>query len=145
MFFQNTQQLRKLAKSLLKNLRAKYPELTLGELLEALAHTKGYSSWAALNQALSPGSLDAMLSDAELSHAHDSAEADLRAEESGGPGYGDEISMQAHTGFFLKAPAHPKDCGYVRVCDPVGREVAYWVSDEWAQEPPKLWGQLSGP
>jgi len=144
MFFQNASQLRAMAKSLHKSLKAKFPELTQAEILEALAHTKGYANWAALKDSLSPQAIAELLSDMERDHAHDAQEADVRADESGAGGYGDETALQVHTGFFLKAPAYPQDCDYVRVCDPVGREVAYWVSDEWAQSPAEVMGAVIG-
>lgn len=128
MFYQNSAQIRSTAKSLLKALKGQCPSLTLGQVLDAMARTKGYANWSALNQALSVEAVTQTLSNAEQAHMFGAQEADLRAQESGAGGYGDESILQVHTGFLLKVPAYPQECDYVRVCDPFGREVAYWTA-----------------
>ena len=144
MFFQNSAQLRAAAKSLHKSLVAQCPELSRGDVLNALARARGYADWNALSDAVGPAGIEASLSEAERFHAHDAAEADARADETGQGGYGDEVVVQVHTGFFLKAPAYPQECDYVRVCDPLGREIAYWVADEWEQAPQEVMGAVIG-
>lgn len=58
--------------------------------------------------------------------------------------YGEECVIQL-TGSAreLRCPAHPEDCGYVRVVAD-GLEIAYWIADEWQQAPAAVMGALIG-
>lgn len=38
----------------------------------------------------------------------------------------------------------PDGTSYVRVCDPEGREVAYWNYEEWRDEPEFVMGAIVG-
>ena len=43
------------------------------------------------------------------------------------------VIMNPSGGTSIHCPAFPEDCSYVRVCDALGNEIAYWVVDEWAE------------
>jgi hypothetical protein len=68
----------------------------------------------------------------------------IHLEDAGDPQYEEEIAILAHSGFYLKCPAFPQDCDYVRITDPLGREIAYWVSDEWRESPAEVMGAILG-
>lgn len=48
------------------------------------------------------------------------------------------------TGKRIVFPAHPEECSYVRVIDPKGKEIAYWDSLEWEDEPVEVMGAIMG-
>lgn len=144
MFFQSKEQVKAHAKSLLKSLRHQAPALTLGHVLDALSAAQGYADWNVYSATLSDEGITENLSDFERAHAHDAAECDLRAEETGQRGYGPECVVQVHTGFYLVAPAYPQELDYLRVCDPLGREIAYWNVDEVVEDPADVLGALVG-
>lgn len=133
-----------LARSLTKALRQKFPELKLADALEAVAASQGYADWNAFSKKETTASIDALLKPFELAHAHDAADADQRAEDSDCGGYGAESILRGHNGFQLRTPAYPSECDYVRVCDPLGREIAYWSSAEWQQAPEEVMGAVMG-
>lgn len=135
---------KKSARTLEKFMKAKGYELKLGEALEALSAMSGNKNWAALSQALTEKAVDGILKPFERDHIWDAGDADIRAEETGAGGYGPECSMQVHTGFIVKIPAFPEECSYVRVCDPLGREISYWISDEWKDAPEEVMGAIFG-
>jgi len=74
------------------------------------------------------------LSDAELSH--------LKATK--GLKYGKECELRTHTGFALRYEDTDGPCSYVRVVDPLGREISYWSSEEWAEDPKLVMGAILG-
>lgn len=39
---------------------------------------------------------------------------------------------------------HPVGASYVRVCDPNGDQIAYWVCDEWQEAPEEVMGAIIG-
>ena len=133
-----------LARSLTKSLRSKFPELKLADALEAVAAAQGYAGWNAFSKKETPSAVDALLKPFELAHAHDSEDADLRAEDTGCGGYGPEAAVRAHNGFQLRTPAFPQECDYARVCDPLGREIAYWSAEEWKESPQEVMGAIMG-
>jgi hypothetical protein len=104
---------------------------THGQALNILGRMAGFKDWNAANAELeSVQQLDSM----ELEHARDNA--DNR--------YGPECALRAHTGFELRYDAEEETPSYVRVCDPQGREVAYWVSEEWRGDPEMVMGAILG-
>lgn len=133
----NAKQAKQAARSLERFMNAKGHALKLGEALEALAQMSGNRNWAALSQVLTEEVANQELSERELAHARDAAENS----------YGDESALVVHTGFQLRFPVYAEGqelLDYVRVCDPLGREVAYWVSDEWEQDPQLVMGAILG-
>jgi len=58
--------------------------------------------------------------------------------------YGQEAELRAHTGFALRYDATTSTCDYVRTVDPLGREIAYWVADEWKEDPALVMGAILG-
>lgn len=144
MFYQNAHQVKATARAITRQLRSSGTSMSFGQVLDALSRVRGFSDWNAYSASLSQDGIDAILDDFELAHAHDAADADLRAAETGEGGYGPESVIQVHTGFFLKTPMYPDECDYVRVCDPLGREIAYWTADEWKEEPESVMGAILG-
>lgn len=144
MFYQNAHQVKATARAITRQLRSSGTSMSLGQVLDALSRVRGFTDWNAYSASLSQEGIDAILDDFELAHAHDAADADLRADETGEGGYGPESVIQVHTGFFLKTPMHPDECDYVRVCDPLGREIAYWTADEWKEQPEEVMGAIIG-
>ena len=67
------------------------------------------------------------------------------------PGKRDRKGIESHEGsltlgeVFLVFPKHPNPCDYVRI---VNRhdliEIAYWISDEWRDEPDEVMGAIIG-
>jgi len=74
------------------------------------------------------------LSDLEVDHALASL----------GNEYGDEcVNQNVGSARQVRTPAHPCECDYVRVVvDDL--EIAYWVSDEWADDPENVMGAIFG-
>lgn len=131
----NTQaQAKKSARALEKALERNGISLQHGKALDVLAALCGRQDWNALSQALSPEGVDAMLDDHERQHAADAA----------GDEFGAESMLVAHTGFQLRYSAETEMCDYVRVCDPLGREIVYWTSAEWAEDPQLVMGAMLG-
>jgi hypothetical protein len=61
------------------------------------------------------------------------------------PEYGTEVVLTVENGMQLRADGEdPNGTSYVRVCDPQGREVAYWICDEWKAEPEFVMGAIIG-
>jgi len=140
----STREGNRLARSLTKALTQKFPELKLADALEAVAASQGHSSWNSFSQKDTSLAVDMLLAGMEKDHMQDAQEADMRANETGSSGYGPEVVLRVHTGFQLRTPAHPTPCSYLRVCDPLGREIAYWVSDEWRDDPEGVIGAVIG-
>lgn len=74
------------------------------------------------------GDLDAR----EAIHAGDAADLDY------GPEFTIRFGKRA-----LRVPSHPDTCSYVRITDE-GREVAYWDSAEWQEDPEGVMGAIVG-
>ena len=110
--------------------------LTLGrgKALDAVSRMAGFADWNAYAHSFSVQAIDAQLTDLEQSHVADA----------GSPDYGPESVILVHTGFTLRAPAFPEDVSYVRIVDPLGRETAYWTSDEWAESAEDVMGAVLG-
>lgn len=111
-------------------------ELKHGQALDALAVMAGEGNWSALaNGPLSEAAMNRQLLDIELKHIEGNRDND----------YGSECALIAHTGFELRYSSNvEEDLTYVRVCDPLGREVAYWVDDEWKEDPRVVMGAILG-
>lgn len=61
------------------------------------------------------------------------------------PEYGTEVVLTVGTGMQLVANGEDRDgTSHVRVCDPQGYEVAYWIEDEWRDEPALVMGAIIG-
>lgn len=57
----------------------------------------------------------------------------------------DEGSFEiGRTGRRLVFPDGRFDCTYIRIIDKNDREVAYWESGEWAEEPEEVMGAIMG-
>lgn len=134
----------RLARSMVKALRTKHPSISLADALEALAAAQGYTDWNAFSKKETPAAIDALLKPFERQHAFDSQDADQRAVETDCGGYGPEAVARVHNGFQLRSPAYPEECTYVRVCDPLGREISYWSADEWKDAPEEVMGAVMG-
>lgn len=132
--YQSAAQLKKLARIIEQLGAEKGRPLKLGEALDALSKGHGYPAWSAFAPQLSAEGVDGLLDSQELEHLAD-AEGDA---------YGPECTLQVQTGFMLKTAGYPEACDYVRVCDPLGREIAYWHADEWQQEPAVVMGAIIG-
>lgn len=87
----------------------------------------------------SPGLREALKAQYGLSdHEVDHALASLGNE------YGDEcVTQNVGSVRQIRTPAYPSECDYVRVVvDDL--EIAYWVSDEWADDPETVMGAIFG-
>lgn len=144
MFYQNSKQVKAFARSLRSALATMGLDVPKGQVLDLLAKTRGFEDWNGYSASLSVESLNAMLRSGELKHYEDAADADIRAEETSQGGYENETVLQVHTGFFLKVPSYPEDCSYIRVCDSLHREIAYWNSEELAEAPEEVLGAIIG-
>lgn len=61
--------------------------------------------------------------------------------------YGNETIIGLASGGSIRcesAEDNPNGTTYVRVCDNVGNEVAYWTADEWRDEPEFVLGAIMG-
>jgi len=59
-------------------------------------------------------------------------------------GYENECVVRTASGFQLCSPAFPEPASYLRVCDPLGREIAYWNSDEIQEDAKDVIGAVLG-
>jgi hypothetical protein len=57
--------------------------------------------------------------------------------------YGNETVIALANGREMHCPAHPEECDYVRITQG-GYELAYWTSEEWAEDPKVVMGALIG-
>jgi hypothetical protein len=74
------------------------------------------------------------LSDIEVTHAFMNLDNE----------YGEECILSAReSGRELRCPAFPAECSYVRVVID-GLEVAYWIEDEWRDDPAVVMGAIFG-
>ena len=55
-----------------------------------------------------------------------------------------ESAVKIRNGNSIRMPAFPEECSYVRVINPFGEEVAYWISDEWKDDPQEVMGAILG-
>jgi len=55
-----------------------------------------------------------------------------------------ETKIPLETGAELRCPSYPEPCAYVRIVDPIVGEVAYWDSQEWAEDPEGVMGAILG-
>lgn len=78
--------------------------------------------------------VDTFLTFGEKSHAKTTKSAEYKS----------EANIRTASGFQLKVPAYPEEVSYLRVCDPVGREVAYWAIDEVQESPAEVLGAIVG-
>ena len=61
--------------------------------------------------------------------------------------YGDEIKILTPNGGYLcfeSALENMNGCSYIRFENEHGEEVAYWVCDEWGEEPEFVMGAIMG-
>lgn len=61
--------------------------------------------------------------------------------------FGDECILHLDNGNTLRTDTFedsPDGASYVRVCDPDGREFAYWTWEEWAEDPMLVMGAIFG-
>lgn len=89
--------------------------LSHGKALDLLAGLCGLKDWNSHVASLSVEAINEQLHDFELSH--------LRA--TGDETYENEHCLAAHNSFQLRYEPSPNGCDYVRVCDPLGRELMY--------------------
>lgn len=58
-----------------------------------------------------------------------------------------EFTLTLDNGHTIRTDTYrnnPGGASYVRVCDPQGDEVAYWVADEWEESPEEVMGAILG-
>jgi hypothetical protein len=122
------------ARALEKFLKSSGLNLQHGQALDAISRIAGFEDWNGLSASFSETAVDSRINPGEKIHLEDA----------GDPQYEDEIAILAHSGFYLKCPAFPQDCDYVRITDPLGREIGYWVSDEWRESPAEVMGAILG-
>lgn len=128
------EQAKKLARNLEKALSRKGVELAHGKTLDVLAMAAGHIDWNSFSTVLSQEGIDKQLNPYELEAARNSE----------GDCYGREAMVVAHNGFQLRYSDETEMCEYVRVCDPLGREIAYWDNQEWAEDPQLVMGAMLG-
>lgn len=135
MFFAfNTRQATKLARSLEKALATQSLTLCHGQALDTLARMQGFADWNSWKCQLEESGWNQQLDSTEMAHARDSA----------GTQYDNEAALIAHTGFELRYDTDDELLTYVRVCDPLGRELAYWTHEEWQEDPQLVMGAIIG-
>jgi hypothetical protein len=125
---------KKAARTLEKELAVRGLELAHGQALDVLAKLAGKHDWKQVAREREPAALDARLMPMEREHIRENADND----------YGEEAALLVHNGFQLRYSAQSETPDYVRVCDPLGREIAYWVSDEWRDDPELVMGAILG-
>lgn len=130
----NAKTAKKSARALEKFMARSGVALGHGKALEAIAVLSGFKDWNSMAQATSADAMDAQLDGFELSHIEHNQDVD----------YGHECAAVVHTGFELRYSASEDLVDYVRVCDPLGREIAYWNSDEWQEDPQVVMGAILG-
>lgn len=123
-----------LARKLEKFLTSKGIVLPHDQALDALAAMQGYTDWNSLAAGFKREAIDALLQDFERVHV----EANRRHTSE------NEGELRAHTGFALRFPLDAEGCSFVRVVDPLGRELAYWTNEEWADDPTVVMGAIIG-
>lgn len=118
--------------------------LATSDMLNAVARMAGLEDWNALSAQFKEEAVDQLLAGHERDHAWDASDSELRAEETGDGGFGAECQIQTASGFWLVMAAHPNAVDYIRVCDTLGREVAYWSVDEFTEDAGNVLGAVGG-
>lgn len=112
-------------------------EVSFGKALDMVARMAGVADWNALAARFDPDKLFASLHEDLREHMEESGA------KAGTLHYGNELALVAHNGFQLRYPADDF-CQYVRVCDPLGREIQYFSSEEWYEDPECTMGSILG-
>lgn len=123
----DTTNAKKTARKLEKYLETQGITLPHGKALDAIASMMGHANWASVKSGV-----ENSLRRHEQRHIAENQDTQ----------YGAECILVAHTGFQLRYDLQDACTTYVRVCDPLGREIAYWDSDEWANEPTVIMAAL---
>lgn len=144
MFVVTKNQAKAKANSLHKFLEEKGIDIPASETLNAVARMAGFNDWNSMSMGYKDEAVKALLEEHEQDHAWDSVECDLVAEEQGVDTWGPECCVQVASGFWMVTPALPADITYVRVCDPLGREIAYWNINEVTEDAEIVLGALVG-
>jgi hypothetical protein len=144
MFVLTKNQAKAKADVLNKYLNERGVTLAPSDLLNAVARMAGLESWNAMAAQYKPEAADLLLADHEREHAFDCTDAELRAEETNSRSFGPECQIQTASGFWLVMAAYPKGVDYLRVCDPLGREVVYWSATEFAEDAGGVLAALGG-
>lgn len=121
-----------LAHTLEKVLAARMITLGHDQALDVLAELQGASNWSTLASTLSPTAIRDQLAPHERRHLrlnHDCT-------------YGPEEQLRAQNGFGLCYGPTEGGCDYVRVIDPLGREIDYYSAEEWQEDPKTVMRQL---
>ena len=136
MFVTTKNQAKAKADTLHKFLAEKGIAVPKSEMLNAVARMAGLEDWNALSAEFRPEAIDQQLKDIELDHIKDAIGNTLDS-------FGEELYIQTASGFWLVSGAYgPMD--YIRVCDPLGREVVYWSEDEFRDDPGCVLGAMMG-
>lgn len=130
----NARSAKKLARAMEKALAPQGIKFSHGQALDALARMQGFADWNAWSASMSADAIDRELHPFELEHSKQSEEDQ----------YGPEVELQATTGFALRYDGRAPTCEYVRTVDPIGREIAYWDSEEWKEDPQRVMGAILG-
>lgn len=144
MFVLTKNQAKAKADALNKFLAERGISLPSSDMLNAVARMGGVEDWNAMASQFKPEAVDRLLDEHERNHAWDAEESELRSEETGEGGFGAECQIQTGSGFWLAMSAYPHVVDYVRVCDPMGREIAYWSVDEFTQDAGCVLGAVCG-
>lgn len=121
----NVTSAKKSARTLERFLETKGLELQHGHALDAMGAMAGLGNWASLSASLSLDAVNSKLSDFERAHITGSL----------GDTYSEEVALVVQTGFELRFGLDAGLVDYVRLCDPRGREFAYWTAGEWQEDP----------
>ena len=124
----------KIARSIEQFFEKEGAPLGHSKVLDALVGAAGFKNWNVAAATLSKDGVNEILHSFEREHTQVNE----------GLEYGPEVMLVAHTGFQLRYSSEAEGVDYVRVCDPLGREVAYWVSDEWQEDPTNVMGAMLG-
>ena len=111
--------------------------LPKSDLLNAVARMAGFEDWNAMASEYRPEAVDAQLQAFEQKHVKDAIE---NTQDS----FGRETCVQTPSGFWLVSAAYPHPVDYIRVCDPLGREIVYWSEDEFGAAPSEVLGAMMG-
>lgn len=122
------------ARSLKKFLQKQQIDLPLSRALDAVAVMSGKCSWAAMQASLTEGAIYSQLTPASKAHL----------KQASGTLYEGESVIVIHNGFQIRYVPENLGTSYVRVCDPFGREIGYWIQDELAEDPSLVLGAILG-
>lgn len=111
--------------------------LPKSDLLNAVARMAGFEDWNAMAAEYRPQAVDNQLQAFEQSHVEDAIENTTGS-------FGPECCIQTASGFWLVSAAYPAEVDYIRVCDPLGREIVYWSDDEFSATPGEVLGAMMG-